>query len=291
MRRVPQRVLILLSFLILYGWISKGLGASFVTSLFIGPDGTRLKNPVSILFKNNKIYVADAGNRRLVSFSLSGHPLVAFNPKGLLKLPIDFAFKGEKELWIIDGVLRGLYKVDFENRKVKSYIIKWRGKRVIPKVIQIVNNNIYILDAQTGTVMIFKPFKNGLKFLKRLIPPDKNFRGFIDFRVRQNGFWGLSRLNRKVYRYYKGRWKSYSLKRISMAPVSIEVRYNTIFILDRFFAKVLILKLPSLKKVGEFGGKGWEPGQMLSPVKVRYLHYNYIGVGDEGNNRIEIFQY
>jgi len=288
MCRVSQRILVIIIFLF---WINNVFSASFVTSLFVGPDGTRLKNPVGILFKNNKIYVADAGNKRLVSFSLSGHPLVAFNPKGLLKLPIDFAFKGEKELWIVDGILRGLYKVDFENRKVESYIIKYKNNRVIPKVIQIVNNNIYILDAQTGAVMMLKFIKNRLKVLKVFIPPDKKFKGFIDFRIKQNGFWGLSRLNRKIYRYYKKKWEIYSLKGISMAPVSIEIRYDTIFVLDRFFAKVLILKLPNLKKVGEFGGKGWEKGQMLSPVKVRYLHYNYIGVSDEGNNRIEIFQY
>ena len=292
MYRVSSRLLSLISVLILICFFTnKAQSAKFLFSLSVGPDGTKLKNPGGIVFRGGKFYVADSGNKRLVSFSSNGYPLVAFNPKGVLKLPVDLAFQGETLLWIVDEKLGGLYLVDFENKKVKSYIIKYKGQQIFPKVIQVVKDFIYVLDMQTGEVFKMAYFKKRLKILKVFRPSDPKFKGFIDFRVVQNGFWGLSRLNRKIYRYYKGKWQEYSLKGISMAPVSLDVKFNDVFVLDRYFGKVFVFRLPDFRKIDEFGERGWSAGKFYTPIKVRCLYYNYIGVGDDGNGRVEIFRY
>ena len=269
----------------------KGYAAEFLFSLSRAPDGTKIKNPGGITFKGGKFYIVDTGNKRLISYSIKGKPLVAFNPKGLLKLPVDLSFQRGYLLWVVDERLGGLYLVDFENKEVRSYIIKYKGQQIFPKVIQVFKDFIYVLDMQTGEVFKMKLVKGALKILKVYKPSDPNFKGFIDFRIAQNGFWGLSRLNRKVYRYFKGKWTEYSLKGICMAPVSLAVKFKDVFVLDRYFGKVFVFRLPDFKKIDSFGNRGWSAGNFYTPIKIRCLYYNYIGIGDDGNGRIEIFKY
>jgi len=289
MYRMSQRLLIIL-FLIIN--ISFAYAIERVISLSQAPDGTPLINPHSVIFKKNKFYVADSGNGRLISYDLKGNPLVALNPEEKLKRPIDLAFRKENELWVIDKELGGLYKVDFSKKEVRKYILNYKGIRLRPEIFQIYEDKMYILDRETGAIAVVSFEENNLRVEKILKPKDEDFKGFVDFRINKKGLWGLSRLNKKVY-YLKsdGKWETYSLKGKVVLPKSLEVKDNYLFILDRYLGKVIIFKLPSLTKIEEFGEKGWSVGKFYRPIRIRNLYYNYIGIVDEGNGRVEIFQY
>jgi len=286
---MSQRLLIIL-FLIIN--ISFAYAIERVISLSQAPDGTPLINPHSVIFKKNKFYVADSGNGRLISYDLKGNPLVALNPEEKLKRPIDLAFRKENELWVIDKELGGLYKVDFSKKEVRKYILNYKGIRLRPEIFQIYEDKMYILDRETGAIAVVSFEENNLRVEKILKPKDEDFKGFVDFRMNKSGLWGLSRLNKKVY-YLKpdGKWETYSLKGKVVLPKSLEVKDNYLFILDRYLGKVIIFKLPSLTKIEEFGEKGWSVGKFYRPIRIRNLYYNYIGIVDEGNGRVEIFQY
>jgi len=289
MYRMSQGLLIIL-FLIIN--ISSTYAVERVISLSQAPDGTPLINPHSVIFKKNKFYVADSGNGRLISYDLKGNPLVALNPEEKLKRPIDLAFRKEDELWVIDKELGGLYKVDFSKKEVRKYILNYKEIRLRPEIFQIYENKMYILDRETGAIAMVSFEEDNLVVEKILKPEDENFKGFVDFRINKKGLWGLSRLNKKVYHLKSnGEWETYSLKGKVILPKSLEVKDNHLFILDRYLAKVIIFKLPSLTKIEEFGGKGWAVGKFYRPIRIRNLYYNYIGIVDEGNGRVEIFQY
>ncbi|NPA40600.1 MAG: hypothetical protein GXO57_09200 [Thermodesulfobacteria bacterium] len=292
---MPQRIslirIVMILFLLSLCSFKEAVAVRYVFSLSKGPFGKKLKNPGDFTFRNDRFYVVDTGNKRLISYSLSGKPLVAFNPEGKLKEPIDLAFIGES-LIVVDEALGGIYWIDFEKRRVTPYLIRYHGEQIYPKAIQVVKNFLYVLDFKTGKVFKFKVLSNGtLKGIKAIYPKKESFKGFIDFRVVQSGFWGLSRLERRIYHYYNGKWESFSLKGKCFAPVSLEVRFNDVFVLDRYLCKVFVFRLPDFKEVGEFGKKGRNSGFLYNPVKIRYLHYNYIGIGDEGNGRVDIFRY
>ncbi len=263
-----------------------------VMSLSQAPDGTPLINPHSVIFSKNKFYVADSGNGRLISYDLKGNPLVAFNPEGKVKRPIDLAFRKKDELWIIDREIEGLYRVDFSKKSVKKYILSYEGKKIRPSVLQIYKNKMYILDRETGGIAIIDFKDDSLKIEKIIKPRDKDFKGFVDFKVNSEGIWGLSRLNKKVYHLKQnGKWEEFSLKGKVILPISLEVKSHYLLILDRYLCKVIVFRLPFLKEVEEFGEKGWSIGEFYHPIKIRNLYYNYIGIVDEGNGRVEIFQF
>ena len=293
MCRVSQRILVKLIFLIFFvGSFSSAWAVKRVFSLSQAPDKTPLINPYSVIFEKDKFYVADSGNGRLVSYDLKGNPLVALNPEGKLKRPIDLAFRNKEELWIIDKDLEGLYKVDFARKLVKEYILNYKGKRLRPAVLQIYEDKMYLLDRETGGIAIVNFEGDNLVAEKIFKPEEENFKGFTDFRVTPQGIWALSRLNKRVYHWdNSGNLEIFPLKRKVILPVSLEIRDNRLFILDRYLAKVIVFELPSLKKLEEFGEKGWSVGKFYRPVKIRNLYYNYIGIVDEGNGRVEIFQF
>jgi len=289
MYRMSQGLLIIL-FLIIN--ISFAYGIERVISLSYAPDGTPLINPHSVIFKKNKFYVADSGNGRLISYDLRGNPLVALNPKEKLKRPIDLAFRKEDELWVIDKELGGLYKVNFSKKEVREYILNYKNIRLRPEIFQIYEDKMYILDREIGAIAVVSFKEDNLIVEKILKPEDENFKGFVDFRINKKGLWGLSRLNKKVYHLKPdGEWEIYLLKGKVILPKSLEVKDNYLFILDRYLAKVIIFKLPSLTKIEEFGEKGWTVGKFYRPIRIRNLYLNYIGIVDEGNGRVEIFQY
>ena len=273
---MSQGLLIIL-FLIIN--ISFAYGIERVISLSYAPDGTPLINPHSVIFKKNKFYVADSGNGRLISYDLRGNPLVALNPKEKLKRPIDLAFRKEDELWVIDKELGGLYKVDFSKKEVRECILNYKGLRLRPEIFQIYENKMYILDRETGAIAVANFEEDNLVVEKILKPKDEDFKGFVDFRINKKGLWGLSRLNKKIYHLKPdGEWEIYSLKGKVILPKSLEVKDNHLFILDRYLAKVIIFKLPSLTKIEEFGEKGWTVGKFYRPIRIRNLYLSLIHI-------------
>jgi len=289
MYRMSQGLLIIL-FLIIN--ISLTYAIERVISLSHAPDGTPLINPHSVIFKKNKFYVADSGNGRLISYDLKGNPLVALNPEEKLKRPIDLTFRKKDELWVIDKELGGLYKVDFSKKEVKKYILNYKGIRLRPEIFQIYEDKMYILDRETGAIAMVSFEGESLVVEKILKPEDEKFKGFVDFRVNKQGLWGLSRLNKKVYHLKPdGEWETYSLKGKVILPKSLEVKDNHLFILDRYLNKIIVFRLPTLTKIEEFGEKGWSVGKFYRPIRIRNLYLNYIGIVDEGNGRVEIFQF
>lgn len=286
---MSQGLLIIL-FLIIN--ISLTYAVERVISLSQAPDGTPLINPHSVIFEKNKFYVADSGNGRLISYDLKGNPLVALNPEEKLKRPIDLAFRKENELWVIDKELGGLYKVDFSKKEVKEYILNYKDIRLRPEIFQIYEDKMYILDKEIGVIAVASFEGESLVVEKILKPEDEKFKGFVDFRVNKQGLWGLSRLNKKVYHLKSdGEWETYSLKGKIILPKSLEIKDNYLFILDRYLNKVIIFRLPALTKIEEFGEKGWSVGKFYRPIRIRNLYLNYIGIVDEGNGRVEIFQF
>ena len=73
-------------------------------------------------------------------------------------------------------------------------------------------------------------------------------------------------------------------------PVGIKIQplTNRIFIGDSSSHQVQILN-PDLSYHGSIGGRGSEPGQMMSPWDVAFDSDNNVYVADTGNNRIQVF--
>ena len=296
MRGMPQRILIL-CLIFFFLMICRGKGAEWLFSLQKGPHGSALNHPQCVDFYNSKFYVCDSGNARLISYNLKGEALIAFNPEKKLVYPVDMDFETKDKLWIVDKLKRGVYLVNFTEKQVKFYKIFYKNIQLYPVEIQIYKNKVFFLDKETGGIAEadlknLKKKNNKIKIERIYLPEDSDFKGFCDFKVKQNGIWALSRLEKRVYYWEKGgNLKIYNLKKEIILPISIDIKGNDIFILDRYLKKVLIYNIKTGKKVGEIGRRGWNAGEFYKPVKIKILNYNYLGVVDEGNGKVEIFQF
>ncbi len=293
MYRMSQRLLIgliiFLSILILI-LIKRVFAWEWKLTLNKAPDGTYLYHPMSVVYAKGKIYVVDTGNSRLISYNAKGKPLVAVNPGGKLKTPLDLAFDQKDNLWVIERSRNELLKINFKKREVNSFKLYYKGKELFLERLVYVSPYLYILDRETGGIA-FVDVSNGTPQVKRIwIPDEKNFSGFIDFKVKKDGIWALERNTFEVFYLDKNnKLKIWKLPKNLIYPISIEISGNYLLVMDRYLRKIFIFDLnKNFKLIGNFLEMGWTKGRVYLPWEIKMSPLGLLIV-DEGNGKVEIW--
>ncbi len=289
MLRVSQRLLIGLFVLLIF--IKNGNCWEWALTLNKAPDGTNLYHPMSAIYAKNKFYVADTGNSRLISYNIKGEPLVAVNPGGKLKAPLDLTFDKKGNLWVVERSDNMLLKINFKEKKVESFKLYYKEKILFPERVNYVGSYLYVLDRETGGVA-FVNIENKKPVVEKIwIPKEKNFSGFIDFKVKKDGIWALERNNFKVFHLDKnGKEKVWNLPESLVYPISIEVTENHLLVLDRYLRKIFTFDLKNnFKLAGSFLELGWTKGKVYLPREIKMSPLGLLIV-DEGNGKVEIWK-
>ena len=260
----------------------------------------KFNQPSAIFFDELKkrLYVADTGNNRLVSFDHEFNFISEFDAGGELKYPTSIVKNSKDQFFVVGGTARDkLFLIDIPKKIFKQIEIKnitARENPFLPDNLAIdKDDNLYITDRGNGRILVVD--SDG-RFLKEIAVENK-FVDLTDVQIDTEGnIYSLSTLEGKVYIFNnkEGSVSSFG-KRGSRAnefefPVSIAISPNRfVYVLDKHKGNVLVFK-----KDGNFQfnmlKKGWGNGEIYEPSYIYIDRGNKIYIVDRGNNRIQIFQ-
>lgn len=277
---------------------SEGKGGIRTVAVITGDEIMgRFKQPSGLFFDENKkrLYVADSGNGRLVSFD-SEFRYMAELTNEAMTLPSSLVRNKEGHFFILDRGKGGIIFIDLEKKVVKSFLISGvpvAKEQFLPGRMAIdADNKLYIIDKLNRRLVIIE--QTGA-FVREVTVKDKDFVGFTDVRVDDKGeIYAIDAIAGVVYIFDdKGdiisRFGSREDKKDTFRfPTSLAVDKNgLIYIMDQHAGRILVFD-----KKGVFHYAISRPG-----VKEGELSYpSYIFIDREGRiytidgNRIQIFK-
>ncbi len=285
MFRVSQGILtvallgILVSFA--FGWRCE-------VSLSRGPDGSVLKRPMSALWKRGKVYVVDTGNARLVSFSLNGTSLKAINPGNRLKVPLDMDFSEDGRLWVLARSNNSLLEVNLRTKSIREWRVEYGGRVLFLERIKWWRGRLYALDRTKGGI-VEAEFTEGKGFKVRdyWLPEVEDFRGFVDFKVKDGALWALEAERPRLYERNSGR--VVNLGSGPICPISFEIIKKRVYLLDRCLKKVFVYRLKKPEEVVySFIREGWSRCRLYLPRYMEEVEGGFLVV-DEGAGRVDVW--
>ncbi len=262
-----------------------------VNSIDSGPEGIHLKSPMGIYYhyKSKKFYIVDSGNNRLISYSINGKPLKEFDAAGKLKLPVGMIKDSEGNLWIIERSTNSLVFVNLREKKIISKQITYHGNLLFPGKIDKWSEKIVILDKYSGKVFLLDKNFNAEK---AVFPKRGDFKGFFDIKVKDKKLYGMETLTGRIFYgdYPFNEFQMITPDKKLTEPVSFDIDKNkNIYILDRFLERIFIFNnngklLNTQLKAGNRAGNLYYPWYLK-------IVGNNIFIINEGNGRVDIFQY
>ena len=168
-------------------------------SLRVETTGDFMYMPSAVAFDpvNERYYVVDTGNNRLVSFDQSGQLLKAFSADNSLLAPFDMVRLDDGKLWVVEKGRNSLTLIDVEAKKVEPNILYDEGRQVFPDRIAYGGGRLYLLDRSSGQVLRL----NGDLSVEQRFDCDDCVDGFVDFAITDESVWALETLSKKVYHF------------------------------------------------------------------------------------------
>ena len=172
---------------------------SYLRQLPAADSGVRIALPsgLSIDSKSGRYYVVDAVQGQLVSFDKDGKFLAAFNAGGELKVPVSLARTSTGALWVVNRGSNELLYINPRQQKVQHYQPAYAdGTSMNPaKVAVDSDDRLFLLDQRRGAIL---QLDDRLQVVQKY-SGDKEFRGFVDFKLKGRDIWALDGLARKLF--------------------------------------------------------------------------------------------
>ncbi len=296
---------IIIFFIILLSYFTPSYLFSADMNLIASLSGDKImgkfNQPSAIFFDESKkrLYVADTGNNRLVSFDPEFNFISEFDAGGELKYPMSAVRNSKEQFFVIGGIEKnGLFLIDISKKIFKQFVIRDAPARANPilawKLAIDKNDTLYITDKANGRILVVD--SNG-RYLRE-IKLENKLVDFSDVRVDADGnIYSLSTLERKIYIFNnKGVFMS-SFGKIGNKvnefefPVSIAISPNGfIYVLDQHKGSVLTFKKDGVFQSSFSKNKWKNQGELYEPYYIFADMGNKIYIVDRGNNRIQIFQ-
>ncbi len=265
------------------------LVAFIATDEFMG----RLKEPGSVFYDGikNRLYVADSGNKRLVSFDEEFRYLSELSHKGF-SMPLSIVKTSSGEFYITDAETGEIKFVDVKNKTIVPVKIKGiRGKKrfVAGRLALDEKENLVVTDRINKRILVLK--KDGTVI--RSIEPDvKGLYGFADVRVDKTGhIYAVDTIGRTVYVFASNGKLIRKIGTDGQAemhfPVSVAVdSRGYIYVLDRHGGRILVFNQSGTLQ-HMLLSKGVSLGELYNPGYIYIDGKDRIYIID--GNRIQIF--
>lgn len=256
-----------------------------------------LKQPSGLFFDEIKkrLYVADSGNNRLVSFDSEFKYLAELSNENIA-IPVSLVRDKQGRFFILDRGKADIVFIDLEKKIVKSFPLTGVpiGKeQFLPGRIAIDKaDRLYIIDKLNKRLLVVE--QTGV-FVREITVKDKSFWGFTDVRVNDKGeVYAIDTLGGVVYVFDdKGAVISKfgsreDKKGVFRFPVSLALDKNgLIYVADQHAGKIFVFD-----KKGNFqytiAKPGVKTGELSSP--------SYIFIDKDGKlyiidaNRVQVFK-
>lgn len=253
-------------------------------------DSKPMLMPAGLFFDpaRKRYYVADTENDRLLSFDDKGAFLASFDAGKRLKSPYDMVREAGGVLWVVEKGRNSLTRIDLKGKKITTNSLTWDGGDVYPHRLAEYGGLFYILDKKSGRVLVYT---KKLAQKRAYTVKAGDFHGFADFKVREDGIWGLGLLTGVVYHLgHDGRLIRAIRPEKSMSfPYSLEIGpAGLIYILDRHAGTVNVFNQSGAFKY-RFLGAGQVRGRLYYPEEIVFDPWGRLCVVDSGNGRVEVF--
>ncbi|HEY5674342.1 MAG TPA: hypothetical protein VIR78_11595 [Malonomonas sp.] len=262
---------------------------SYLRQLPAADSGVKIKLPsaLSIDSSSNRYYVVDAEQGQLVSFDAEGKFLAAFNAGGELKAPVSLARTSTGILWVVNRGSNELLYINPRQQQVQRYQPTYPdGKGMTPaKVAVDAEDRLFVLDQRRGAIL---QLDDRLQVVQTYAG-DKDFRGFVDFKLKGRELFALDGLSRKIYRFSgSGALAQVVAFEGLQFPVALEVdSAGQFYLLDRHAGTVEVFG-PQGDKRFNFLGKGKRHGQLWYAKDLLFDWEQRLCIVDEGNSRVDI---
>jgi len=262
---------------------------SYLRQLPAADSGVKIALPsaLSIDHSSNRYYVVDAAQGQLVSFDAEGKFLAAFNAGGELKAPLSLARTSSGILWVVNRGSNELLYINPRQQQVQRYQPSYPdGKGMTPAKVAVDDKDrLFVLDQRRGAIL---QLDDRLQVVQTY-SGEKDFSGFVDFKLKGRELYALDGLGRKVYQFSDS---GTLLKVVALAglqfPVALEVdSAGQFYLLDRHAGTVEVFG-PEGDKRFNFLGKGKRHGQLWYAKDLLFDWEQRLCIVDEGNARVDV---
>ncbi len=257
----------------------------------------RLNQPSGLFFDEIKkrLYVADTGNNRLISFDSDFKYLAELTLEEGLEFPVGLVRTREGQFFVINGLKRAITIIDLEKKVVRTLSISnihedkeefVPGRMAIDK-----DNRLYVIDRLNKRLIVMEP--SGV-ILREITIRDSNFSGFNDVRVDDRGhIYAIDTIGRMVYIFneegepiskFGGREGE---KGYFHFPTSIAVdEKGLIYVVDQHIGKVMVFDRMGALQF-DISRPGFKSGELRHPSYIFIDKKGWIYIID--SNRVQIF--
>ncbi len=290
MFRMPQKLLIITLLFMFFACFGYAESWQLKKSVTTGENGIHLKNPQGLYLdsENNKIYIVDSGNDRLISYSFKTGKEVNFTAGGVLKLPVAMVKTQKYDLWIINRYENSLMNVNLKERKTVSKKLYFNGRELFLDKLEKYNDKLLCIDKFSGGIAVVN---HKFKVKKIIIPNQSDFKGFFDIKVHNGIIYAMESETGNIFYFIDEKETGkINTKFKFFEPVSFDIDKNSnIYIVDRYLKKIFLFNFKG-KLVNSHLKEGRKPGYIFYPWLIR-VKGSTLYLLDEGNGRVDVFTF
>lgn len=268
-----------------------------MTAVVTGDEYIGLFSEPSAVFYDNaksRLYLADSGNGRLISFDSKFEYLSELVDDSMV-LPVGVVKSSEGIFYVVDAATHQVLSIDAGNKSIEALEFSGFPKGLegfVPGSIAIgADDTLYLTDKMNKRILVFDV--DG-RYLRAVTVEDKAFRGFNDLRLDSKGYlYAIDSVGANVYVFsdkgvllssFGGRDTELQLG----FPVSVAVDSDgRIYVLDRHRAEVLVFNEKGTLQ-HTLMRKGYVEGRLHSPSYIFIDSEDTLYVID--GSRVQIFK-
>lgn len=266
-----------------------------VEAIARGTGATFLKDPLAVAVYNDKFYVTDATNGRILVFLDDGAPLYDFSggtlhdpPKLKLKYPNSIAINSRGEVYVADIEAGQIVVFSESGRALRRFeLLENRKIKIKPLAIAFdESNNFYVAEANTRSVYIY----DAKGALSRVIGGGKfNYPNGVA--VHRNGDIYVSDSNAQQILVFSG---SGVLKQTidrgsdkkAFLPRGLAFsRKGNLLVADTLNSEIVEFNAGG-NEIASWGKPGVEDDELTFPNGIAYSSKGKLFIVDRGNNRV-----
>ncbi|MEE9613338.1 MAG: NHL repeat-containing protein [Thermodesulfobacteriota bacterium] len=255
-----------------------------------------LDQPGAVFFDEEKerLYVADTGNGRLVSFDSKLEYLSELSDDAI-KLPSAVVKTGGGIFILVDAERAELTLIDVKNELVEPFPLKGvpaGAERFVPGGLAVdTEDRLYVIDRLNRRILVVA---DDGSFIREITVEGEGFMGFNDVRVGADGFvYAVDSIAAMVYVFggegvlitsFGGRGGEGGLR----FPVSLAVDGNgLIYVLDRHAGSIVVFDMGG-RVVETLSWLGVKPGELDHPTHIFVDVRGRLFTAD--GSRVQVFQ-
>ena len=245
-----------------------------------------------------RLYVADTGNNRLVSFDKEFSYLSELTDEGF-SLPVT-VLKTEEATFLVLDAKEGVIKViDMKQKKVSLFDIKGvpvaKGKFIPGRFTSDESGNLYVIDRLNRRIVVVKKDGSFDKVIAPSLPA--SFYGFNDVKAGGGSVYGLDTVSRMVYVFDAKGKRCFQIRRFNR-PFDKLIRGLSFLISLAASGGFIYVLYRHSGEIGVFDGrgalqyvlsdKGFKEGELYTPSYISISADGLIYVVDGG--RVQVFK-